>query len=135
MSVVAELQVALEDINCCNCGFVFWVPVTMYNQWRRKHNSFFCPSCDCSQSYSGKSDIEKEREKVKKAEERTQRALADANEQRLLLEKQKNKTRAEKAAKTRLKNRIAAGVCPCCHRTFKQLVAHMKNKHPDFKVS
>lgn len=22
--------------------------------------------------------------------------------------------------------------CPCCKRTFKQLAAHMKNKHPEF---
>lgn len=33
---------------------------------------------------------------------------------------------------TRLKNRAAAGVCPCCNRTFHQLVRHMAAKHPDF---
>lgn len=34
----------------------------------------------------------------------------------------------------KLKRRVKAGVCPCCKRTFKQLVAHMKHKHPDFDV-
>jgi hypothetical protein len=27
---------------------------------------------------------------------------------------------------------VAAGVCPCCKRTVKQLAAHMKEKHPEF---
>ena len=30
------------------------------------------------------------------------------------------------------KNRVAASVCPCCKKTFKQLAAHMKNKHPNY---
>jgi len=40
--------------------------------------------------------------------------------------------RAEKAAKTRIKNRIGNGVCPCCNRTFKDLASHMKCKHPEY---
>jgi hypothetical protein len=44
----------------------------------------------------------------------------------------KNVARSEKAAKTRIKNRIKHGVCPCCTRTFANLAAHMKNKHPDY---
>lgn len=40
--------------------------------------------------------------------------------------------RAEKGAKTRIQNRVKHGVCPCCSRTFKQLAAHMKMKHPEF---
>jgi hypothetical protein len=32
----------------------------------------------------------------------------------------------------RLKRRAAAGTCPCCNRTFRQLTAHIKNKHPEF---
>jgi hypothetical protein len=35
-----------------------------------------------------------------------------------------------KAAQRRLVARVAYGVCPCCQRTFKQLAAHMKSKHP-----
>jgi hypothetical protein len=40
--------------------------------------------------------------------------------------------RAEKAAKTKIKNRVAKGVCPCCNRTFQNLADHMKSKHPDY---
>ena len=45
---------------------------------------------------------------------------------------QKNCARAQKAAKTKLIKRIKNGICPCCNRTFKQLAAHMKNKHPEY---
>lgn len=31
----------------------------------------------------------------------------------------------------RLRRRTAAGVCPCCNRSFVQLARHMKTKHPD----
>jgi hypothetical protein len=40
-------------------------------------------------------------------------------------------TRKKNEAK-KLRERARAGVCPCCHRTFKQLAAHMANKHPDY---
>lgn len=32
----------------------------------------------------------------------------------------------------RLKARAAAGVCPCCNRTFQQLARHMAKNHPEF---
>lgn len=38
---------------------------------------------------------------------------------------------ARKAVEKKL-NRVSAGTCPCCNRSFKQLAAHMKNKHPDY---
>jgi hypothetical protein len=33
---------------------------------------------------------------------------------------------------TRLKKRVAAGVCPCCNRTFQDLAKHMKGQHPKY---
>jgi len=40
--------------------------------------------------------------------------------------------RGHKAAKTRIKNRIAAGVCPCCNRSFQNVARHMAGQHPDY---
>lgn len=40
--------------------------------------------------------------------------------------------RAQKGQNTRLKKRIAAGVCPCCNRSFANLREHMAGQHPDF---
>lgn len=41
--------------------------------------------------------------------------------------------RAQKGQNTRLKNRIAAGVCPCCNRSFQNVARHMAGQHPDFQ--
>lgn len=39
---------------------------------------------------------------------------------------------AEKGAKTKLKKRIANGMCPCCKRSFQNLGRHMKTQHPQY---
>jgi hypothetical protein len=39
---------------------------------------------------------------------------------------------AERAAKTRYKNKLARGQCPCCKATFTDLAEHIKSEHPDF---
>jgi DNA repair exonuclease SbcCD ATPase subunit len=39
---------------------------------------------------------------------------------------------AQKAATTRAKKRHAAGVCPCCNRSFENVRRHMATQHPDF---
>ena len=81
---------------------------------------FYCPNGH-SQIYATKSYQDRindlERHTIKLREERDT-AIAE-------------KEKKEKEAK-RLKKRIQAGVCPCCKRTFRQLSAHMENKHPDF---
>ncbi len=32
----------------------------------------------------------------------------------------------------RIKRQISNGACPCCKRSFQNLVQHMKIKHPDY---
>lgn len=39
---------------------------------------------------------------------------------------------ATKGHLTRAKRRSAAGLCPCCNRSFEQLRRHMRTQHPDF---
>jgi len=77
----------------------------------------------------------KEELKAERESRARERASNDQYEARLRDERDsyKNKARAQKAAKTRLKNRVAAGVCPCCNRTFQNLARHMDHQHPDFK--
>ena len=32
-----------------------------------------------------------------------------------------------------VKQRVSNGVCPCCNRTFQNLMRHMHTKHPDYQ--
>jgi hypothetical protein len=108
----------------------FGIPADYQTRRRNDHASFYCPSGH-AQSYQGKSEaeqlraqlaekdaaIEAERRSRKWAEDRAKGANISAGMAR--------------AAHRRLSDRVSHGVCPCCQRTFKQLAAHMKAKHPE----
>ena len=115
----------LTSIDCPHCGVVFAVPSTLEGDLRNSHRSFFCPN---GHSLSFKGETEAEKLKKQLAAEQTKRATAET-------EATYQRTRADRAAKNlaRIQKRAKHGVCPCCNRTFKQLAAHMKSKHPDFE--
>lgn len=114
-----------EGIVCCRCDLKFFVP----SEWRAKCADdenlwWYCPNGH-RQHYPGKSDEQKQRERAQFAEQRARRV----EEERDSL---KYSVRAQKAAKTRLKNRIKNGICPCCNRSFANLKRHMDGQHPDY---
>lgn len=116
---------------CCRCHMLFAIPLDLQNRLRRSHDNFYCPAGH-SQQYTGKSEAEKLRDqlaiKERQLEDMDSRRRSAAAEAQMA----RYGERAQKAAKTRLKNRIAAGSCPCCKRNFENLQRHMKTKHPDF---
>jgi hypothetical protein len=50
------------------------------------------------------------------------------------VEVQKRSLDKERQATKRLKQRVAAGVCPCCNRTFTNLAEHMAGQHAEFQL-
>ncbi len=121
----------LAVIVCGNCGITFGLDESRQRELQRTHKSFYCPNGHYI-CYSGKSDADKladERKRHARREVYLSDQLGAAEADRDTL---KFKVRAEKAAKTRIKNRVAKGVCPCCQRTFTSLGRHMKSKHPNF---
>jgi hypothetical protein len=101
---------------------------------REDHKSFYCPSGHL-QSYHGESEAEKLRKQLAQAQtaiEHKDARIADVVRQR---ESANMQCRAFKGVATRIKTRVAHGVCPCCNRTFKQLAAHMASKHPGYAPS
>ena len=134
-----NLNVHFAVVDCCNCGMIFAVPKALDSRWQRlgETQTFYCPMGH-PQSYVGKSEAQKlsETQKLlKNAQQRTKWAEHNATEARKDADRAEHRRRGEKAAKTRIKNRIANGVCPCCKRSFKDLHRHMQNKHPDYVAS
>lgn len=130
LAISTELDMYI--VNCGECGGVYGILEQVREQKHRDGACWACPYCRTRWGYSGKG----ENARLKRELKQKQRAL-DIQRKRTEWAKEEarhneRRRRAEKAAKTRIKNRIANGVCPCCNRTFKQLAAHMKNKHPDF---
>jgi hypothetical protein len=122
----------LRSQTCCHsgCGVIFGIEQTYDDILRRSHKSFYCPNGH-GQHYSGKSDVELAREDAEQA--RRQRDYERERNGRLEsdLRSERHKVAAERGAKTKLKKRIAHGVCPCCKRTFANVARHMKSKHPE----
>lgn len=116
---------------CCNCGMHFGMEASYQKKRLDDQQSFYCPNGH-PQHYTGPTPEQKLKRQLEEAQK-----VIDFNTNRINklhdnLTIQKNKTRAEKAAKTRLKNRVKNGICPCCNRSVKQLADHMKMMHPEY---
>lgn len=116
-----------QVFDCAKCGVPFALTEEYVQRRRGDRESFYCPNGH-SQWFAGESDKDKAQRLAGQLDMERTRA-------RKLAEKLDYSRRATKANGTRLrklKERAANGVCPCCNRTFRQLAAHMRDKHPDF---
>jgi hypothetical protein len=103
----------------CWCGVHLAVPSGLYDEARRSGRGIYCP---LGHTFVYSDTTAKQ---LARAEGRLQ-ATRD------LLRAEERSHAATRGHLTRQKKRVAAGVCPCCHRTFQQLARHMATKHPDF---
>jgi len=122
--------VSMTILDCPNCGVIFAITAEYESRRRQDGRSFRCPN-DHSMSY-GKSEVEKERDRAATLERRLK--FAEGREVHLKdqLQATEYQRRAAKGQLTKAKKRIAAGVCPCCNRTFQNLANHMSGQHPDY---
>jgi len=122
MSVYCD-SIEFVTITCCNCRMPFGMSRAFYNARSNDHKLFYCPAGH-DQYFSGKSEAEKLREEV----ERKSQMIDAANQRASRLERQRDDV--AKAHK-RMRERIRNGVCPCCNRTFQNLLRHMQTEHGD----
>lgn len=128
----------LTVVECATCGITYAIPESL-DQAAHRHKGDrpngwkLCCPLGHTWWYVGRT-----KEELLQEELRWQRSNAG----RLAAERDQAKAeaRGQKAAKTRIKNqrdrertRTAAGVCPCCNRTFKQLARHMQSQHPGYR--
>lgn len=131
--VQISFEVTLTEINCGECGGTYAINERYRQQQYEKGGSWNCPYCKVGWGYSENNEnskLKKELEQTKRNLEFHQRNAASEREAREATER---RLVGQKAAKTRLRNRIKNGVCPCCTRTFQNLAQHMKTQHPSFE--
>lgn len=124
------VEIELSTINCGQCGGTYAINERFRKQCQEHSRSWHCPYCDCSWGYRGPTAAERERAKRLELERRLRCEEANHERTREELDHTEHRRRAEKAAKTRIKRRVGAGLCPCCNRSFRNLAEHMKTKHP-----
>lgn len=133
MTVLARVQrgetysgyTDLEVMCCPICGVLYAVPERLLDH-ARSHpaDEWYCPNGH-NLHFPGKSNEQKLRE------ERDRRAAVQAR-----LDQTEASLRSTKGVVTKQRKklqRVSAGVCPCCNRSFQNLSRHMENQHPEFK--
>ena len=125
----AKPETTLKELQCGSCGVWHAIPQTMFDSAYQEGGTWCCTNGHRRGYIEGSIYLQLEKEKKRRewAEQSAKNARKDADEA-------ERRRIAQKAATTRLRNRAKAGICPCCSRHFKQLKAHMDNKHPDFAV-
>lgn len=119
------VMIELVLVTCGGCGCNFGMESKFRQNLVDAHGSFTCPR-GCKRHFT----LETDKERAEKAATRAQELLAS---ERLRIRDLELKLSASRGQITKIKNRVAAGACPCCNRTFENLARHMKGQHPDFK--
>lgn len=126
-----SVQLWIEDCFRCKTRFGMSEPIYRVAMERRGSAEFYCPNGHAQVYIKGDSEetkLRRERDQLKQQiayhedMQRQEREAREAAERRAA---------GYKGAATKMKNRIKAGVCPCCNRTFHDLARHIASKHPD----
>jgi len=120
------------DFFCCgHCGVVWGVPASLIAVRQKDHLGWRCPNGH-SWVFLGENEEEKLRRQLKEERDRLSRERSRHDQTRADRDHAKASLRSTKGVVTRIKRRVANGVCPCCNRSFKDLARHMQGQHPDW---
>lgn len=125
--------VKFEVMTCPTCGVQYALEERYVKDKRDQGESgkgWTCPN-GCSLIFR-KSTADHLRDQLRAKDAQLAREQSSHDQTRAERDHAEARRRAEKAAKTKIKNRVAHGVCPCCNRTFQNLQRHMASQHPDF---
>lgn len=128
-------EVTLTVINCGKCAATYAINERFREKCLQDGTGWHCPYCEVAWGYFGNSEAKRLKEQAEAAERRLAYERSRHDQTRAELRETEARRRGEKAAKTRIKNRVAKGVCPCCARYFVNLHRHMAGQHPDFVVA
>lgn len=121
---VIDVRVELKIEECCNCGILFAMPDDWQRRRRNDHGTFYCPAGH-AQHYTAKSDAQL----LADERARSTRLLADLDQAQAATRDEERRHAATKGQLTKVRKRVANGVCPECHRSFANLRNHMDTKH------
>jgi hypothetical protein len=127
---VMNYEGVLTIMACGECHIPFAMPQAKYDKCLRDGDVFYCPNGH-SRVFRD-TEVKRLRKELERARESKEYFIKRNDE--LYAEKKtvERKYAAQKGQVTRIKNRVAKGVCPCCNRTFADLARHMESQHPDF---
>lgn len=123
-------------VTSCWCGMSQAIPADLYRHARNtKDFVVFCPLGHEWVVRENEADRQRKRAEDAERSLRYARARAQAEQDQRLAAERSN--RAYRGWITRLRNRVANGVCPVadCHRHFENVERHIAAVHPDWAAS
>jgi hypothetical protein len=123
-------------ITTCWCGIVMAIPSDLYRYAsNNKGFSVYCPLGH--QWVFTETEAERQRKRADDAERQLRYARARATSERDQRLASERSNRAYRGWITRLRNRVANGVCPVndCHRHFENVERHIATVHPDWAAT
>lgn len=123
----------LSIMDCGECGAIFGVTREFDSRRRDDGKTFYCPS--------GHARVYRETEKTKlekqlaSTKQQLQWAQSSGQAARDQAKAAERSARAYKGHLTRMRKRIANGVCPVpgCQRHFTNVMRHISTQHPDWE--
>jgi hypothetical protein len=131
------VSTSLVVVHCHSCGMPYGIPEELQAAALRHHGDrpggwvLHCP-LGHEWFYVGKTREERLREQIQDARDLASRRSAELDQTKAELRGARSARSRYRNDRDRLRRRAAAGVCPCCNRTFGDLAAHMAGEHPDF---
>ena len=130
MTIILTKTTELNLYDCVACGAPIVLTVPHERSLRNDHREFYCPTGH-PQCFPQETEAERLRKALHTAELEKTRLAQQAHEAQNACDRNAIKAAVAEREAARMKKRAAAGVCPCCNRTFIQLQRHMKTKHPE----
>lgn len=122
---------------CIQCKSEVWLPQELYDAAMRGRSriTFYCGYGHPQVFTEGETTediLRRERDRLK--QQMAQRDDVISKQSRELFAERElvNSLKAQRKAATK---RAKAGVCPCCHRTIRQMALHMRTQHPEFTAT
>lgn len=117
---------------CGNCGVVWGIPEKFMELRRIDGKIHFCPNGH-EWHYGGETEAQKLRRELETTRDRLSAERAAKDQARAHAADLKASLRTTKGVVTKMKKRVASGVCPVadCNRHFVDLERHMASKHAD----
>lgn len=130
---VYSMPLAMYVHTCHRCGIPYGMPDAFDTRRRNDGGTFYCPNGH------GEAYRETKEDRLRKRAEQLERRLRStqdtADRWRANAEAERRSAIAYKGHLTRVRNRIAAGVCPvpgCKRSGFDRVMAHIASQHPDW---
>lgn len=107
---------------CCKCNMPFAMTERFNDARISDHTTWYCPAGHPQIYRKGASEEEKLKAELARTESMLEAAQARSSK---IAQERDDVTRAHRKMRASVMN----GVCPCCNRTFQNLMRHMKSEH------